>query len=168
MRAERQEKEQTQKELQIKANADEAKRLNERDKEQRIKPWSKAEEKRTKEASDMVMHYLYAGDDKEFMEFYDIDGEEVYPKTLGKEYGTRDNVKAEITKEHFIYAKNYDENDIRVKKGKKVPGSTYYTVSIDEETLDENVAGYKTQKDAQHALEIELDWRRRRELKKGN
>ena len=130
-----------------------------------VKPWSVAEQKRTEEASKMVHSYLYAGEDKEFMEFYDTDGEEVYTQKLGKEYGTRDNVEAVIMKEWFIYKHNWDENDNRVKKGKRVPGSIFYTVAIDGEVIDENVAGYKTEADARHALEITLDWMKNRTLK---
>lgn len=131
-----------------------------------IKPWSEAEEKRTQETSQMVIDYENAGDG-EWREYYDTDYEEVFTQTLPcNEYGirARDNyVEATIAKEWFFYNRNYDENENRVKKGKKVTGSTFYTVAIDGDMLDENVAGYKTLADAKHALELELDFMKQRE-----
>ena len=126
-----------------------------------LKEWSAAEEKRTQETSRMVDGYWNAGG--EWGTFYDTDGEQVYSAEVGEEYGMREGTELLITKEHFVYALNYDENDRRVKKGKKVTGSTFYTVSIDGQTLDENVAGYKTLADAKHALNLELDWLKQRE-----
>lgn len=127
-----------------------------------IKPWSASEEKRTQETSRMVIDYEYAGDG-EWREYYDTDYEEVFAQTLGDEYGTRSNVEAIITKEWFYYNRNWDENENRVKKGKRVTGSTFYSVAIDGNILDENVAGYKTLADAKHALELELDFMKQRE-----
>ena len=127
-----------------------------------LKEWSAAEQKRTDETSKMVDRYLNAGG--EWGEYYDTVGEEVFSQELSNaEYGLRDGIEATITKEYFIYNHNYDENDKRVKMGKKVTGSTYYTVGIDGEVLDENVGGYKTYADAKHALDLELDWRKQRE-----
>lgn len=127
-----------------------------------IKEWSTAEENRTKETTKMVDSYLYAGDSGEFMEYYDTVGDDVYTQRLGEEFGTRESTEATIMKEQFTYAQNWDENDNRVKKGKKISGTIYYTVAIDGETLNENVAGYKTLADAKHALALELDYMKQR------
>lgn len=126
-----------------------------------IKEWSFAEENRTQETSRMILDYENAGG--EWREFYDTDGEEVFTQELGAEYGTRTGVEAQITKEWFFYNRNWDENDRRVKQGKKVAGSTFYSVSINGEILNENVAGYKTLADAKHALQLELDYMKQRE-----
>lgn len=127
-----------------------------------LKEWSKAEQKRTEETSRMVNDYLWAGG--EWSEYYDTEGEQVFSQELSAaEYGYRDGIEATITKEHFVYKQNWDENDNRVKRGKTVTGSTFYTVGIDGEVLDENVAGYKTLADAKHALALELDYVKQRE-----
>lgn len=162
LRAERIEEQQSQKERQIEQAKAQADVLN--NKEDKLKPWSKAEQKRTEEISKKI-HQLYNAGES-FAEYYDTDGEDVYTQTLSKEeYGFRDGTEATITKEWFIYAQNWDENDRRVKKGKRVTDSTFYTVGIDGEILDENVLGYKTFADAKHALDLELDWFRQRERK---
>lgn len=128
-----------------------------------LKEWSAAEQKRTEETSKMVDRYLNAGG--EWGEYYDTKGEEVFSQELSNaEYGLKDGIEVTITKEYFVYNHNYDENDRRVKMGKKVTGSTYYTVGIDGEVLDENVGGYKTYADAKHALDLDLDWRKQREI----
>lgn len=126
-----------------------------------VKDWSEAEQKRTDETGKMVNKYLYAGG--EYGEYYEQDGEDVYTDEIGEEYGAREGTEVVISKEWFIYNRNWDENDNRVKKGKKVPGTIYYTVSINGEVLDENVGGYKTLADAKHALELELDYIKQRE-----
>lgn len=126
-----------------------------------IKAWSAAEEKRTQETSQMVIRYEYAGG--EWREYYDTDGEEVFTDEIGKEYGVREGTEIVIYKEWFTYNKNWDENDRRVKKGKRVTGSTFYSVAIYGDILDDNVAGYKTLADAKHALELELDFMKQRE-----
>lgn len=151
LRAERQEKEQTQKELQIKANAEEAKRLNEQDKEQKIKPWSKGEDKRTKEMSKFVMDHLKAGED--FGEFYEENVIEEYEPTVLKYEGYKDD-EISVSKMNLIYTQNYDENEMRVKRGKAVTGSTYYVVQTDNGSIDETNFAYKTKADADHAKEL--------------
>ena len=126
-----------------------------------IKAWSAAEEKRTQETSQMVSRYENAGG--EWYEYYDSDMEEVFTDEIGEEYGVREGTEIAIYKEWFIYNKNWDENDRRVKKGKRVTGSTFYSVGINGDILDENVSGYKTLADAKHALELELDFMKQRE-----
>ena len=130
-----------------------------------LKSWSDAEEKRTKDISDMLVRLDNAGDG-DFQQFYEPDSdnaETVYKTTVGEEYGFRNGTEIEIYKEYYVYASNWDENDRRVKKGKKVPGTVHYTVSVDGDYLDDNHLGYKTLKDAQHDLALNLDWYKQRE-----
>lgn len=133
-----------------------------------LKPWSEAEERRTKETSNMVHRYNTASND--FGEVYESDNfEDVYEMELNEaEYGVRDGVPATITKQNFVYATGWDENENRVKRGKSVAGSTFYTVSINGEILNEDVLGYKTLGDAKHALELELDHMKQYEAWKRN
>lgn len=115
------------------------------------RPWSAAEQKRAQEISDMLLSYLRKDD------IYDTESEEVYSRELGSDYGVREGTEVAIDKSHVVYAKSYDEDGNRVKRGAKVPGTVHYTVGIGGEILDENVIGYKTLEDAKHALFLELE-----------
>ena len=141
---------------QIEANKKEADRLNNRDKKEELKPWSKAEQKRTEEMSKYVNAKLRAGMDSgaEFGEFYEETSvEEIASRELpaGNRY-REDEVK--VTKMVMTYAQNWDENERRVKKGKPVTGSTYYVVQDDNGAIDESNFAYKTKADALHAMEL--------------
>ena len=65
-----------------------------------------------------------------------------------------------ISKYNLVYARNWDENDNRVKEGKAVTGSTYYHVSDDNGAIDETHQAYKTKADAIHAAELYVDQQR--------
>ena len=80
----------------------------------------------------------------------------MYSTEIGKDYGVREGTECAVFREQVIYAQNWDESDNRVKQGSAVPGTVYYTVSINGEILDENIIGYKTYNDAKHALDLEL------------
>jgi len=152
LRAERDEAEQKKKEAQIQANAVEAKRLNERDKEEVLKPWSKAEDQRSKEVSKYVYDKVFKTGDSP-QEFYEENVvEELYKEPLKFE-GYRDD-EISISKMNLVYTQNWDENDMRVKQGKAVAGSTYYVVQTDDGAIDENNFAYKTKADAEHAMKI--------------
>ena len=129
-----------------------------------IKPWSDAEERRTRETSDMIVRLDNAGEDGEFQEYYSPDTyEEIETIPLGSDYGTRNGVEAVIARQQYNYVHNWDENDNRVRRGGKVTGTVHYTVAIDGDYLNDSQLGYKTLADARHALALELDWLRQRE-----
>lgn len=124
-----------------------------------IKEWSKAEEKRTRETSDYIdkMHKAGGGWD----EFYEENGvgnveSFKFADARGKEH------EITITKMNFTYVSNWDENDRRVKAGKAVTGSTFYTVDDNEEYISDNDLGYKTLADARHAAQLYADWEKQR------
>lgn len=122
-----------------------------------VKPLSPAEEKRTQDMHEKLRDWLFAGDDGEFMEYYDYgDSKEVYKGDVAGE-------EVIIYKTHLVYADNRDENGKRVKEGKAVTGSTHYTVSVNGNDLDENIYGYKTFDDAKHALDLYADYTTQRE-----
>lgn len=123
-----------------------------------IKAWSSAEEKRSQETSEMINKYYHNEDIYE-----EVYGDEVFSQELGPEYGFREGTEANIHKNHWTYVHGWDENDNYVKRGAKVKGSTYYSVGVDGDILNENVLGYKTLADAKHALALELDYYKQRE-----
>ena len=115
----------------------------------KLKPWSSIEQKRAEQVSEKIYPYLNS-------EFYDTTYREMYSTEIGEDYGVREGTECVVFREQVIYAQNWDESDNRVKKGASVPGTVYYTVSINGEILDENIIGYKTYEDAKHALDLEL------------
>lgn len=115
----------------------------------KLKPWSFTEQKRAEQVSEKIYPYLNS-------EFYDTTYREMYSTEIGADYGVREGTECVVFREQVIYAQNWDESDNRVKKGAAVPGTVYYTVSINGEILDENIIGYKTYEDAKHALDLEL------------
>ena len=158
LRAERDEQlaaEQNKKNAQIQANAEQAKKLNaedkEKDKEKVLKPWSKAEDQRSKEMSKYVTSKTRVT--REFQEFYEENFvEDIYKEPLNFE-GFKDD-EISMSKMNLVYAQNYDENDNRVKRGKPVTGSTYYVVQTEDGAIDENNFAYKTKADAEHAMKL--------------
>jgi len=146
------------KEKQIKQNEQEADELNKKEKQPTVKPWSKAEEKRSQEISKLVNEKLRTG---EWGEYYDTDDGETV-ETIDFEIPGRRTAEIRIGKNTVIYAANYDENEHRVKKGKSVKGTTHYTVSEDGETIDDSYLGYKTLADAKHAAQIYMEEERRK------
>lgn len=109
-----------------------------------IKPWSEAERKRSKELTQFLHSKLNCTD--EWQEFYE---EDVIDSVPGYDSGL-----VSIYKCRLIYAQNWDENDNRVKQGKTVPGTTYYTVETEDGPVDEECWAYKTLADAKHAMEL--------------
>ena len=157
----RRENDQDKKDQQIANNKKQADQLNAE--EQRIKPWSKGEEKRSKEMSKFVMDHLRAGD--EFGEFYEENAVEEYDPILLRYPGFEDD-EVSISKMNLVYAQNYDENEMRVKKGKAIPGSTYYVVQTEDGAIDETNFAYKTKADAEHAMQLYIQqlnkWRNKK------
>lgn len=108
-----------------------------------MKPWSKAEDKRSKEISDFIYNHLF------------ITGE------YAEKYDTQ-TIEPEV--ETYIFPKNsvYKQTQVSISKmclidtrtEKRVTGSIYYDVDDDGDLIDENYLGYKTLKDAKHAMEI--------------
>lgn len=125
-----------------------------------IKPWSASEEKRSRAISDKINSMLFAGD--EFEEFYETDGDDNPVATFNLSIPGRADTEISIYREYLVYAQNWDENDIRVKQGKRVPGTTYFSVADNGDVIDENFVGYATKEDAIHAAEIYMDELRRR------
>lgn len=154
LRAERDERldaEQKKKDSQIQANAEQAKKLNEQDKEEGIKPWSKAEAQRSKEVTKYITSKTRVT--KEYQEFYEENFvEDIYKEPLNFEGFHDDEIS--ISKMNLVYAQNWDENDNRVKQGKAVTGSTYYVVQTEDGAIDETNFAYKTKADAEHAMKI--------------
>lgn len=137
---------------QIEANKKEADRLNNRDKENEIKPWSKAEQKRSEEISKWVGDKIRTGD--EFGEFYEESFvEDIATKEIPEGGGLREDTLT-CSKMNITYVQNWDENDRRVKKGKPITGSTYYIVQTEDGAIDESHFAYKTKADALHAMEL--------------
>ena len=125
------------------------------EKAQNLKPWSSAEKKRSDEISEVIYNLEHAGD--EWCEFYDYgDGEEV--KVIEFAPPTCKKTEVCIYKNWLVYAKNWDENDNRVKRGARVKGTTYYDVADDGDVINENYIGYKTLADAEHAAEIYMQY----------
>lgn len=149
----RREREEERKGNQINAAAEEAKRLNEREKEKdnAIKPWSKAEEKRSQEMSKWVNDKLRTGSFGEFYEETFV--EDIVTKKLPASKRFKEDTLT-LSKMNITYAQNWDENDRRVKQGKPVTGSTYYVVQTDDGSIDESCFAYKTKTDALHAMEL--------------
>ena len=63
-----------------------------------------------------------------------------------------------IHKDWVVNAGHFNENGRRVAKGKKIPNTTYYSVSDDGMIIEENVIGYATLSDARHAAMIYLSY----------
>lgn len=149
----RREREEERKGNQINAAAEEAKRLNEREKEKdnAIKPWSKAEEKRSQEMSKWVNDKLRTGSFGEFYEETFV--EDIVTKKLPASKRFKEDTLT-LSKMNITYVQNWDENDRRVKQGKPVTGSTYYVVQTDDGSIDESCFAYKTKTDALHAMEL--------------
>lgn len=139
------------KEAQIKANQAEANRLNQRDKDDELKPWSKTEEKRSQEMSKWVNDKLRTGSFGEFYEETFV--EDVATKKLPASKRFKEDTLT-LSKMNITYVQNWDENDRRVKQGKPVTGSTYYVVQTDDGSIDESCFAYKTKTDALHAMEL--------------
>ena len=150
--------EEQKKNKQIQNNEEEAKKLNEQDKqakEKPLKPWSAAEEKRSREMSKYVIDKLHAGD--EFAEFYEENYlEDIDSYTFEADAANNENIVT-LGKMNMIYAQNWDENERRVKKGKAVTGSTYYVVQDWNGSIDENCFAYKTKADAMHAMKLWIE-----------
>lgn len=123
-------------------------------KEEKVKPWSKAEEKRSVEMSKFINSKLRVS--QEFGEFYEENPVEEYEATPLRFPGYKDDAIS-VTKMNLIYAQNWDENDNRVKQGKAVTGSTYYVVQTDDGSIDETNFAYKTKADAQHAMQLYIE-----------
>lgn len=120
-----------------------------------IKEWSAAEEKRTNEVSKYVFEKVFrTGDYQEFYEENIV--EEIARVEIPGDVIYKDD-EISITKMNLIYAQNWDENDHRVKRGKPLTGSTYYTVQTEDGAIDENQFAYKTKADAEHAMRLYLD-----------
>lgn len=125
------------------------------EKDPEIKDWSKAEEKRSEETSQMIDKYHRAGG--EWDEYYEENFvEEIETITYYDEWRGREH-EISISKMNFTYVHNWDENDNRVKRGKAVTGSTFYSVGEDGDSIDDSVLGYKTLADARHAVELYMD-----------
>ena len=141
------------KEKQIKQNEQEADGLNRKEKQPTVKPWSKAEEKRSQDISKLIDEKLRTGG---WGEYYETDGGETVEEFDFEIPGGR-TTEIRIGKNTIVYAGNFDENDHRVKKGKSVKGTTHYTVSDDGETIDDSYMGYKTLADARHAAKLYME-----------
>ena len=115
------------------------------------KPWTAAEEARTKEISDMINQKLNEGG---WCEYYDQDGEDYDVETIEFAVPGRKDTEISISKSWLTYVHSWDENERSVKRGGKVPGTTYYSVGDDGEIIDENYLGYKTLADARHAAAL--------------
>lgn len=126
-----------------------------------IKAWSDKEDERTRATSDMVIEYLNRGG---FGEYYEEENLDIVDTIeIGSEYGFRDGTEITIAKNRVVYASNWDENDNRVKRGKAITGTTFYTVAIDGEVLDDSHPMYKTVADAKHDIALNLDYYKQRE-----
>lgn len=163
LRAERLEQADKQKEQQIQRNKEVADELNKREKE--LKPWSKSEEKRTEAMSKFISSKLRAGSEwGEFYEENELETLDDYTYVI-RVPGFKDN-EVTLTKMNLIYAQNWDENDNRVKRGKAVTGSTYYTVQDSDGAIMEDKFAYKTKEDAIHSMKLHIkeleDWYKRR------
>ena len=122
-----------------------------------IKPWSAAEEKRSREISAYVNKMIHIGGFEEFYEQNEV--EEIYRQDIS-EYHIPGLIPDEIviSKMNLIYAGYWDEDDNRVKKGKPVTGSIHYMVQTEHDgAIDEDRPAYKTKADALHAMELYLD-----------
>ena len=119
-----------------------------------IRPWSQKEEERTKEMSSYVTSKIFEGGYEEFyaennvdtIETFIIDGQGVYK-----------DEEVTVEKLNLVYTQLWDENDMRVKRGKAVVGSTYYAVYGDDGAIDETNFAYKTKADALHAAQLYID-----------
>lgn len=145
--------EELKKNQQIQQNEQEAQHKNEEEKQEKLKPWSEAEARRSKEMSKYVNDKLRAGDGG-FGEYY----EENHLEDLASYTFKRDVANVEdtvtVSKMNMIYAQNWDENDRRVKQGKAVTGSTYYVVQNMDGSIDETHFAYKKKEDAIHAMKL--------------
>lgn len=118
------------------------------------RPWSPAEDKRTKEHSRKLYDLVNTDGWGEIYEENGIDEVESY--NVVSNWGPNKGRQGQVTiyKNNIVYAGNYDENDRRVKQGKAIPGTTYYDVAHDGDMIDENIMGYATLNDARHAAMI--------------
>ena len=116
-----------------------------------IKPLSDEEIKRNDETLKMRLkyenlpEYYKLSDNYQLVYQVDIPTDEFIPN------------EAKIYKRYFVYTRDEDENGNYVRRGSRVPDSTYYSALLFDDPIDE-VCAYKTLKDAKHALQIELDW----------
>lgn len=115
------------------------------------KPWTAAEDARTKEVSEMINSKLNEGG---WCEYYDQDSEDSDVEVIEFSIPGRRDSEITITKSWLTYVHSWDENENRVKRGGKVPGTVYYSVGDDGDIIDENYLGYKTLADARHAAAL--------------
>lgn len=111
-----------------------------------VKPLSKAELERCNKAKAIVMKCY----ESETEDYYEEEGDEVYSEPDP----TDPNVIWTIDKGWLVYTDSWDENERKVKRGGKVPGSTFYSVTCDGDVWDERNIAQLTLADAQHFLKI--------------
>lgn len=124
-----------------------------------IKDWSNAEEKRSNEMTQYIYSKITEGSFNEFYEENPV--EELDSYTFERDSNFKEDTVS-ITKMNLVYAQNYDENDKRVKQGKAVTGSTYYSVQTEDGAINESQFAYKTKADAQHAMKLYIDREKQR------
>lgn len=122
-------------------------------KDPELKDWSTAEEKRNTDTTKKIYSLLNEGSWNEFYEENYVENVETF--TISAE-GWRDE-EVTVDKMNVVYAQNWDENDKRVKQGKAVTGTTYYTVQGDDGAVNEENFAYKTKEDAIHAAKLYVD-----------
>lgn len=125
--------------------------INLADKE-RVKDWSESERRRTEEINRKIIELKNAGDC--FEEFYEESEAEIVGTFEFNGCGVYKDCEINIYKQHLVYARNRDENGMKVTKGKRVPGTTFYDAAADGDIIDEECIGYKTYKDAEHAVQL--------------
>lgn len=116
-----------------------------------VKPWSKAEEKRTSETSKFIFNKINEGE--EWQEYYEENFVEEIAKHTISIPGYKDE-EVTLQKMNLTYVQNWDEEGNRVKKGKALTGSTYYVVYGEDGSIDETNFAYKTKADAEHAMQL--------------
>lgn len=118
-----------------------------------LKDWSAAEEKRNADTTKKIYTLLDKGGWNEFYEENLVENVETF--TISAE-GYKDE-EVTVDKMNVVYAQNWDENDKRVKQGKAVTGTTYYTVQDEDGAVNEEHFAYKTKEDALHAAKLYVD-----------
>lgn len=119
-----------------------------------LKDWTDKEEQRTREMSRFVIDKTFEGSYQEFYEENTV--EDLETITIPGDANFKEQ-EITLSKMNLVYAQNWDENDMRVKQGKAVTGSTYYLVQTGDGSIDETNFAYKTKADAEHAMKLYID-----------
>lgn len=122
-----------------------------------IKEWSAKEEQRTKDISKYVSDKIFEGG---WHEYYEENNVETLDTYVIDGDGQLKDEEITLEKMNLVYTQNWDENEKRVKQGKAVTGSTYYSVYGEDGDINESLFAYKTKADAEHAMKLYIDERK--------